>query len=75
MSLFFNQDYTQRDYAAFSDPLNGDAYSAGDATYVDHGNTYNVYTEYKTGITDPYFIGADSTNSRVLSDAQFQGTF
>ncbi|HET7571437.1 MAG TPA: hypothetical protein VFJ77_02075 [Gaiellaceae bacterium] len=50
-----------------------DLYCNGDNTYASGGKTYNVYDEYKTGVDSSYFISPDTSNPRLLTDAQFQG--
>jgi hypothetical protein len=81
MSLWFNTDlgpaYQDHDFAVFSKANNPllDPYGKGDTVITgSDGNQYNTYTEYKTGINSTYFIAPDTSNSRLLTDAQFEGS-
>jgi hypothetical protein len=65
MSLWFNVDYSQSDFAVFA----GTNTTTG-CTFA----TYNCYSAYGTAIQDPYFIPSSGTG-RLLTDAQFQGSF
>jgi hypothetical protein len=66
MSNWFNSD-KETDWAVFGG-------STGDDTFTSSsGTTYHVYDAYKAAVSSGSLTGADTTNPRLLTDAQFQG--
>jgi hypothetical protein len=75
MSLWFNVD-KESDWAVFSQADNpADPMTRGNCTYTAGGVTYNTYCEYAAGIRSQYFTASDPKNPRVVTDAEFLGTF
>ncbi len=65
MVVWFN-DAKETDWTVFGGP-------SGDSTFYYNGNTYNTYTAYKTAVGSSNFISSDTSNPRLLTDAQFGG--
>jgi beta-mannanase len=76
MSLWFNDDISlSQDWALFSQSGPQDLASRGDCTDTSGAITYNAYCEYQQGLSSSYFATPDPTDPRVVSDAEFQGTY
>ena len=78
LSMWFNNnlnlDAEPSDFAVFSKAA--DPMSQGDCTLMaTPGVLYNTYCEYPQGLTSPYYATLDPANSRVIDDAEFQGTW
>jgi len=77
MSVWFNVDIQQQDWAVFSENGPADPMSRGTCTYTSAtsiSTTYNTYCEYKDMVNDPWFIEPDLSNPRLVTDAEFLGT-
>jgi mannan endo-1,4-beta-mannosidase len=46
---------------------------AADGSTTVNGYTYNFYSAYKNAVSSPVFLSTDASNSRLVTDAQFQG--
>ena len=71
MTVWFNLDKNEsgtfHDIAVFGG-------SGGDATYTAGSTTYNVYSEYAAGLANSArFVGGNTGNPRLVSDASFLG--
>jgi hypothetical protein len=76
MSLWFNDDISlSQDWAVFSQSGPQDLATRGDCTYTSGLITYNAYCEYAKGLASSYFASPDPTDPRVMSDAEFRGTY
>lgn len=79
MALWFNDDlgvqngfHNLANFCQSNQPT-VDPFCNGDGTYSYGGKPYDDYTEYATGVGSSYFMSPDTTNPRLLTDAQFSG--
>jgi hypothetical protein len=81
MSLWFNSDIYQGsepiDWAVFALAGPQDLVGNGTETWADPETTlgYNAYREYPAGLASSWFLQPDQGNPRVLTDAQFLGSW
>jgi hypothetical protein len=79
MTLWFNADIYQGsepiDWAVFALAGPQDLVGNGTSAYTDTALSYNAYAEYPAGLASPWFLDAGTSNPRVLTDAQFLGTW
>ncbi len=69
MLCYYNRDSSSsKDWAVFGG-------GRGDTSYSISGRTYKVYTGYRTGARQTNVFATSTTNSRLLSDGQFVGSF
>lgn len=65
MSVVFNKD-KERDWAVFGG-------GNGDGAFDHGGVSFKAWNTYRAGVADERVIGADATNPRRITDAQFLG--
>jgi beta-mannanase len=80
MSVWFNTNSylngNPQDWAVFSQQGPQDIAGRGDCTYTGStGIVYDTYCEFADGLASPFFQGGEPDNDRIVSDAEFAGTW
>jgi mannan endo-1,4-beta-mannosidase len=71
MTMWFNQDKTQGSFFVDNAVFGG---ANGDSGYPTGSPTYNTYSVYQGNVGgDSWLAGADTNNSRLMTDAAFLG--